>query len=51
VLVTVEAGEQSVRAVLPEAEEPELGDTVHLVPAAGRALLYRADGDGELVGS
>jgi multiple sugar transport system ATP-binding protein len=51
VLVTADAGEQSVRAVLPEAEEPELGDTVHLTPAPGRALLYRADGDGELVGS
>ena len=51
VLVTADAGEQSVRAVLPEAEEPELGDTVHLTPAPGRALLYRADGDGELIGS
>ncbi len=51
VLVTADAGEQSVRAVLPEAEEPEVGDTVHLTPAPGRALLYRADGDGELIGS
>ena len=51
VLVTADVSEQSVRAVLPEAEEPQLGDTVHLTPAPGRALLYRADGDGELVGS
>ncbi len=51
VLVTVEAGEQSIRAVVPESEEPEIGDSAHLVPLPGRVLLYRADGDGELIGS
>jgi multiple sugar transport system ATP-binding protein len=49
VLVTVEAGGQSLRAVVPEADEPDLGDTAHLLPAPGRALLYRGDGDGELI--
>jgi multiple sugar transport system ATP-binding protein len=49
VLVTVDAGEQSLRAVVPEADEPDLGDTAYLSPAAGRVLLYRADGDGELI--
>jgi len=50
VLVAVDAGEHSLRAVVPEAEEPELGSTVWLTPAPGRALLYRGD-DGELIGS
>ena len=49
VLVTVDAGGQSLRAVVPEADEPDLGDTAYLLPAPGRALLYRADGDGELI--
>ena len=49
VLVTVDAGEQSLRAVVPEADEPDLGDTAYLSPAPGRVLLYRADGDGELI--
>ncbi|MGO4341816.1 ABC transporter ATP-binding protein [Pedococcus sp. 2YAF34] len=51
VLVTLCAGEQSLRAVIPEADEPDLGDALAVTPAPGRALLYRADGDGELVGS
>ena len=50
VLVTAQAGEQSVRAVVPESDEPALGDTVHLAPSPERVLLYRADGDGELIG-
>ncbi|SES45000.1 multiple sugar transport system ATP-binding protein [Pedococcus cremeus] len=50
VLVTAQAGEQSVRAVVPESDEPALGDTVHLAPSSERVLLYRADGDGELIG-
>ena len=49
VLVTVDAGGQSLRAVVPEADEPELGDTAYLLPVPGRALLYRGDGDGELI--
>ncbi len=48
VLVTVEAGEQSMSAVVPEADEPAIGATVWMRPAAGRALLYRGD-DGELI--
>jgi multiple sugar transport system ATP-binding protein len=51
VLVTVEAGEQSIRAVVPESEEPEVGDAAHLAPSPDRVLLYRADGDGQLIGS
>jgi multiple sugar transport system ATP-binding protein len=51
VLVTLDAGEQSLRAVLPEAEEPDLGATLTVTPAPGRVLLYRADGDRELIGS
>jgi multiple sugar transport system ATP-binding protein len=50
VLVTVEAGSQSLGAVMPEADEPDVGATVWLRPAAERVLLYRAD-DGELVSS
>jgi multiple sugar transport system ATP-binding protein len=50
VLVTAQAGDQSLRAVVPEADEPALGDTVHLAPGPERVLLYRADGDGELIG-
>ena len=48
VLVTVEAGEQSVGAVVPEADEPAIGATVWMRPTAGRVLLYRGD-DGELI--
>ncbi|PZS35209.1 MAG: ABC transporter [Pseudonocardiales bacterium] len=50
VLVAVDVGEHSLRAVVPETDEPELGSTVWLMPAPGRALLYRGD-DGELIGS
>ncbi|MCW2647994.1 MAG: transporter related protein [Pseudonocardiales bacterium] len=50
VLVAVDAGEHSLRAVVPEADEPEVGSTAWLTPAPGRALLYRGD-DGELIGS
>jgi multiple sugar transport system ATP-binding protein len=49
-LVTVEAGDQSLRSVVPEAEELALGSRAWLTPAPGRALLYRGD-DGELIGS
>jgi multiple sugar transport system ATP-binding protein len=50
VLIAVDAGEQSLRAVVPEADEPALGSTAWLTPAPGRTLLYRGD-DGELIGS
>ena len=50
VLVTVEAGEQSLGAVVSEADEPQVGATVWLRAADGRVLLYRGD-DGELVGT
>ncbi len=49
VLVTVEAGEQSIGAVVPEADEPPVGGTVWLRAAPGRVLLYHGE-DGELVG-
>ncbi|HYU66992.1 MAG TPA: TOBE domain-containing protein, partial [Jatrophihabitantaceae bacterium] len=49
VLVTVEAGDQSMGAVVPEADEPPVGGTVWLRAAPGRVLLYRGE-DGELVG-
>ncbi|GAA4728241.1 ATP-binding cassette domain-containing protein [Pedococcus ginsenosidimutans] len=51
VLVTLDVGEQSLRAVIPEADEPDLGDALTVTPVPGRVLLYRADGDGELIGS
>jgi len=50
VLVTVEAGSQSLGVVVPEADEPAVGASVWLHPASERVLLYRAD-DGELVSS
>jgi multiple sugar transport system ATP-binding protein len=49
-LVTIEAGEQSLRSVVPEDEELALGSRAWLRPAPGRALLYHGD-DGELIGS
>ena len=49
VLVTIEAGEQSIGAVVPEADEPPVGSTVSLRASPGRVLLYRGE-DGELVG-
>jgi multiple sugar transport system ATP-binding protein len=48
VLVTVDAGEHTIGAVVPEAEEPALGDRVWLQPVPERVLVYRAD-DGELI--
>lgn len=51
VLVTIESGEHSWRAVVPEVDEPELGDSAVLTPAEGRVLLYRGDDDGELIAS
>lgn len=50
VLVTVDAGQQSLRSVVPEADEPALGSSAWLVPASGRALLYHGT-DGELISS
>jgi multiple sugar transport system ATP-binding protein len=49
VLVTVAAGDQQVRAVLPEQREPELGTRLAVRPQRERTLLYHAEGDGELV--
>ncbi len=49
-LVSVEVGDTTVAATVPEGSEPELGAAVWLTPQPGRALLYRA-GDGELVGA
>jgi multiple sugar transport system ATP-binding protein len=49
-LVSVEVGDATVAATVPEGSEPEIGAEVWLTPRPGRALLYRA-GDGELVGA
>ncbi|MGG5258202.1 ABC transporter ATP-binding protein [Phycicoccus avicenniae] len=49
VLVTVQVGEVQVRAVLPEDDEPAVGDHLPLRPQTARVLLYRADEDGGLV--
>ena len=49
VLVTVEAGEQSLRAVVPEADEPELGDTAYLLPAPGGPCSTGATATAELI--
>jgi len=48
-LVSVEVGELTVAATVPEGAEPDVGADGWLTPQPGRALLYRA-GDGELVG-
>ncbi len=45
-LVTLEVGGVLVQAVVPEGQEPALGDRGHAVPRGDRALAYR---DGELV--
>jgi multiple sugar transport system ATP-binding protein len=47
-LVSVEVGDTTVAATVPEGSEPEIGAEVWLTPLPGRALLYRA-GDGELI--
>ncbi len=44
-LVSVETGAQIVQAVVPEGEEPGIGQPAWLTPQNGRALVYRqADG-------
>jgi len=44
-LVSVEIGELTVQAVVPEGEEPDPGAAVWLTPQHSRALIYRqADG-------
>jgi multiple sugar transport system ATP-binding protein len=48
-LVSLEVGELTVAATVPEGTEPDVGADGWLTPQPGRALLYRA-GDGELVG-
>ncbi|KAB8197053.1 ATP-binding cassette domain-containing protein [Nonomuraea phyllanthi] len=45
-LVTLDANDVTVQAVVPEGSEPAIGDTGHAVPRRDRALVYR---DGELV--
>jgi len=48
-LVTVDAGAQPVRAVVPEYPEPEVGDRLRLRPQGQRVLLYRPDAEGRLI--
>ena len=49
-LVSVETGELTVQAVVPEGEEPRAGEPVWLTPQNARALVYRR-ADGILVAS
>ena len=44
-LVSVEVGEVTVAATVPEGTEPDIGRDAWLTPVPGRALLYRADGE------
>jgi multiple sugar transport system ATP-binding protein len=48
-LVSVEVGELTVAATVPEGSEPDIGTDGWLAPLPGRALLYRS-GDGALIG-
>jgi multiple sugar transport system ATP-binding protein len=45
-LVTLDVGDVTVQAVVPEGSEPALGDDGYAVPRRDRALVYR---DGELI--
>ena len=47
-LVSVEIGDLMVQAVVPEGEEPRVGEPAWLTPQNARALVYRRD-DGILV--
>ncbi|GLY90957.1 ABC transporter ATP-binding protein [Actinoallomurus iriomotensis] len=47
-LVTLTTTGPSVQLTVPEGREPEPGATLHVTPAPGRLLVYRAD-DGELI--
>ena len=49
-LVSVQVDGQSVQALVPEGEEPEVDTWVLIAPDPRRVLLYRA-GDGELLDS
>jgi multiple sugar transport system ATP-binding protein len=40
-LVSVETGGQIVKAVVPEGEEPRIGESVWMTPQNSRALVYR----------
>ena len=40
-LVSVETGGQIVKAVVPEGEEPRIGESVWVTPQNSRALVYR----------
>ncbi|MFI6480194.1 ABC transporter ATP-binding protein [Nonomuraea sp. NPDC050663] len=45
-LITLEAAGETVQVIVPEGDEPALGDEGYAVPRTDRALIYR---DGELV--
>jgi len=49
-LVSVQIGDQMVQAVVPEGEEPPVGEPAWLTPQNARALVYRAS-DGLLIAS
>ncbi|TDC77200.1 ABC transporter ATP-binding protein [Streptomyces hainanensis] len=48
-LLTLEGPAGTVQVVVPEDSEAAPGAPLHVVPRADRALLYRPDGDGELL--
>jgi multiple sugar transport system ATP-binding protein len=47
-LISVEVGDYVVQAVVPEGEEPAVGDPAWVAPQPARALVYRVS-DGKLV--
>ena len=48
-LVSIETGDEIVRALAPEGSEPEIGERVAAKPEPGRVLLYHPEG--ELIGA
>ena len=48
-LVTVDVGPLTVRTVVPEYPEPQVGERLRLRPQEQRLLLYRSDDEGRLI--
>jgi multiple sugar transport system ATP-binding protein len=48
-LVTVDVGPVTVRTVVPEYPEPQVGERLRLRPQEQRLLLYRSDDEGRLI--
>jgi multiple sugar transport system ATP-binding protein len=49
-LVTLTTSGPNVQVTVAEGHEPEPGSTMRVTPRPGRTLIYRAGGDGELIG-